>query len=101
MKKTIPKKFKLLGHNIKVRYDNNRMDDMNALGLCEPTFNVLSLAKKTGGKKMPKSTIEHTYWHEVTHRILRAMGENDLYKNEAFVDNFAGCLHQVIKSSKY
>jgi hypothetical protein len=34
------------------------------------------------------------------HLILNAMGEDDLYKNEKFVDLFAGLLHQVLTTSK-
>lgn len=106
MKKTyktdtlIPTTFKILGHTVNVSFNSQRTDDKNALGCLEPDLNTITLADVSKGKQMPKSSIEHTYLHEVVHLILSHMGEDDLYKNEKFVDLFAGLLHQVLSTSK-
>jgi len=43
-----------------------------------------------------KPALEHTYLHELVHAILHCMGRDELYKDEAFVDLFAGLLHQSL-----
>lgn len=48
----------------------------------------------------PREALEHTYLHELVHMVLVAMNEGDLNVNEAFVDMFAGLLHQSMKTSK-
>lgn len=96
----LPTTFQILGHTVNVIFDSQRMDDKNALGYLEPDLNTITLTDVSGGKQMPMSSIEHTYLHEVVHLILRHMGEDELYKNEKFVDLFAGLLHQVLSTSK-
>jgi len=100
MKLPIPKQFSILGHTINVVIDSKRMDDKNALGYLEPWLNKISLCNQSNGDSLPQDAIEHTYLHEVTHLILKCMGKDDLYKDEEFVDLFAGLLHQVLITSK-
>lgn len=97
----VPKKFNLLGHTIVVKMNNDRMSDKNALGYCHPLHNEITLADTTDGKPLQESTIEHTFCHELVHLILNVMNENELYKNEKFVDVFGGLLHQYLKTAKF
>lgn len=97
----IPKSFSILGHEVKILFSDTRMKDKNALGYLEPSMLRIHLAKTEDGEKLPTSIIEHTYLHEVVHKILQEMGELELYRNEKFVDLFAGLLHQVLTTSKY
>lgn len=97
----IPHSFQILGHTVSIVWDENRLDDLNAVGLAEVTLDKITLTKKSDGKTLTSDTIEHTYLHELVHTILKSMGENELYKNERFVDLFAGMLHQILKTSKY
>ncbi|HPQ79380.1 MAG TPA: hypothetical protein PLG47_02940 [Candidatus Dojkabacteria bacterium] len=97
----IPTSFNLLGHTVNVVFDDKSMDDKNALGCCSPTLNTITLTNKNGIDTLPQDVIEHTYWHEVVHFILKTMGEEELYKNEKFVDLFAALLHQILKTSNY
>jgi hypothetical protein len=43
--------------------------------------------------------IRDTFWHEVTHAILKDM-EHPLHKNEAFVTGFSNRLTKAIDSAK-
>lgn len=46
-------------------------------------------------------TLGITYYHELVHAILMTMGQNDLNKDESFVDNFASLLWQAQKTATY
>lgn len=41
---------------------------------------------------------EHTYFHELAHALLMAIGRPDLAENEALVDSLAAALHQYEKT---
>lgn len=43
----------------------------------------------------------NTFYHELTHAILRTMGEYELNSNEKFVCTFSGFLTEAIRSFKY
>lgn len=43
----------------------------------------------------------NTFYHELTHAILRTMGEFELNNNEKFVCTFSGFLTEAIRSFKY
>jgi hypothetical protein len=96
----IPKSFTLMGHTIKVhivslrdwealaeQYDE--MDD--CCGFWVPDSNLIVLLRQ------PKSKLMHTYLHEVTHAVLFYMN-NKLWRNEQFVDQFAGLLSQALET---
>lgn len=97
----VPKEFNLLGHTIAVKTNNDRMGDKHALGYCHPLHNKITLADTTDGKPLQLSVIEHTFCHELVHLILNTMGEDELYKNEKFVDVFGGLLHQYLTTAKF
>ena len=96
----IPKQFNILGYTIDVVYEDDRLNERQLLGQASPNFAKISLRKQVEGKVLPKATLEHTYLHEVVHIVLKAMGEDELYENEKFVDLFAGLLHQILTTSK-
>lgn len=43
----------------------------------------------------------NTFYHELTHAILRTMGEYELNSNEKFVCTFSGFLTEAVRSFKY
>jgi len=53
----------------------------------------------TTGEPYPEREVADTFWHEITHAILKDMG-NDLESNELFVGAFADRLVDVIVSAK-
>lgn len=42
-----------------------------------------------------------TFWHELTHAILKDMGRDELCSNERFVSSFSGRLSKAIDSAKF
>lgn len=93
----IPKQFNILGHVVKVTYDDN----LEGMGEAYNSLNYIKLSKFLKGDELPLSVIEHTYFHELVHVILDSMGEDRLSSSEKFVDTFSGLLHQALKTSKY
>lgn len=49
---------------------------------------------------VPLKMQTHTFWHELTHAILKDMGHR-LEANEEFVDAFARRLNNAIHSAKF
>lgn len=99
----IPKSFTIMGHTIKVhivslrdwealaeQYDE--MDD--CCGFWVPDANLIVLLRQ------PRSKLLHTFHHELTHAILFYMN-NKLWRNEAFVDQFAGLLSQALETGTH
>lgn len=88
--KPLINEFSLGGIKWVISIDNNRLDDLGLLGLCESVKSKISIY--TDG--IDQSLIEQTIYHEVVHAILESIGENELSKNEKFVQGFAVLLHQ-------
>jgi predicted SprT family Zn-dependent metalloprotease len=96
----IPKGFELYGQKITVRIDNERCRKEKAVGLSFLNENIILLANKADGRKIPASKVQQTLLHEVGHFIFYYMNERKLCYNEKFIDVFAGLLHQYLKTKK-
>lgn len=97
----IPNSFDLQSHTIKVVYDDKMLDAERCYGMAEYDQCKITLCNKKGGKPLPASVIQHTFYHETVHLILTAMGEDKKNKNEIFVDTFAGLLCQILNTQKF
>jgi hypothetical protein len=124
-RRKIPKKFSIMGHEYKVILDKDLFDSDDAYGTAEPmkkTIRIQTPKKasltpsqlkkykekmKREGKQIPNNldTIDitnddavETFYHELVHIILDAMGEDKLYSDERFVSLFGRLLHQVDKT---
>lgn len=91
-----------MGHTIKVHIVSERdweslaeqydeMDD--CCGFWVPDSNLIVLLRQ------PKSKLLHTFHHELCHAILFYMN-SPLWRNEKWVDQFAGLLHQALETGK-
>jgi hypothetical protein len=47
-----------------------------------------------------KTTTAHTWFHELVHNLLTALGRDDLNADEGFVDGLAGLLQQAMKTNR-
>jgi hypothetical protein len=83
------KTFTIGGIKWTVKEDNNRLEEMGLLGLCETSKSLISIFSE-----VDTMLVEQTIYHEAVHAILESMGENRLSRNERFVQNFALLLHQ-------
>jgi len=98
--KLIPKQFKLFNQTIKVELKNKLAYNNNNYGEAKYTSNKIRIQKQNEGVSLKKTMVEQTFYHELIHYILNYMGENELGKNEKFVDIFASLLHQYEKTKK-
>lgn len=97
----IPKSFKLFGTTIDVVFDEARMDDKKAFGTSEYGKSLISLSKRDGLDDLSEGKIMDTFYHERTHMILNSMNENELSRNEKFVDVFSKLLRQADETAEY
>lgn len=92
----IPTQFNLLGHTIRVVFVDKLMSEHDLIGEARYLKNEIALQSRMPGIELLRSDIEQSFLHELVHFILNYMGENELRKNEKFVDLFAGMLHQTL-----
>lgn len=52
------------------------------------------------GRRFRHNEVHDTFWHEVTHGILREMGHH-LWRSERFVTRFASLLTRAIESARF
>lgn len=98
----LPISFDLQGRTIEIVVDNEICLKREALGIAHLHSNKISIASIDADDTFLHPTVmEHSTLHETVHFILDAMGEHKLNQNEKFVDQFAGHLHQILKTLKY
>ncbi len=85
----IPKKFKLMGQEINVKFVENLRDETDCIGEAAYRQNEIRLQPSINGNPRPKCLVAQTFCHELTHYILHVMKEDKLSDDEKFVNNFA------------
>ena len=99
----IPKSFELGGCTYTVSLSDKRPEG-SSNSLCAHTIyskNIIEIYTNHVGYEATTDYNELSYYHEITHDILRAMGKDDLNDDESFVETFSNFLHQIMKTSKY
>ena len=98
----VPQTFKLGGRTWEVRVVSKeeitrRADagDEDILGLCIAHDAEILLQE---GQK--PATLQHTFYHELTHALCETLGWKRLNKNEAKVDALGGLLYQYLQTKK-
>lgn len=98
--KKIPDKFQVGGQKIEVRFVK-RCDD-NDLGECCYAGGFIEIANNFGKDDVQSDDSKrNTFFHEMTHAILRTMGEYELNSNEKFVNCFAGFLTEAMSKAVF
>ena len=98
--KKIPKDYQVGGQRIEVR-NVERCDD-NCVGQCCLAGGYIEIAdrfSKDGIQSEDSKT--NTFYHELTHSILRTMGEIELNDNEKFVCSFSSLLTEAMKDAYF
>ena len=90
----IPRDFPCMGHTIRVRWKamrgaNGQYDDEHKTIWLHPAL-----------RKGPRSHLEQTFCHELTHCWLLHSGHLSLYEDEKFVDVHASLLHLYLQGVK-
>lgn len=98
------KQFKLLGHNFKVYYMKriHLPDGTTPYGAYFPDLNKIAIAthSPTNGEVLPQEFIDHTFYHELSHAMMFLMSKQDLFQDEAFIDQLGGLLAQFNATKK-
>lgn len=96
----IPKTFKLGETKYKVQMVRHTAPK-GTMGKVYYDLGRIEIATNSGrnDRSFKQEEIDDTFWHEVTHAILRDMGHR-LWNNEPFVTAFANRLTQVVNTSK-
>lgn len=96
----IPKSFKLGDRPYKVRLVQV-MPGAGRMGEVDHNTRIVTIAHTSNltGRSFKSEEIDDTFWHEVTHAILKDMGHK-LWNNERFVTRFARRLTEVVNTAK-
>lgn len=96
----IPKKIKVGKTLYDVRWFKEICKSEQVVrGVVEYDLNKITMAKTDGKHRYSKKEKEETFWHELTHAILKDM-KHELYDNEKFVIQFSQRLNDAIRSAK-
>lgn len=98
--KKIPSRFKVGGQEIEVK----RVErcDENNVGQCCLCSGLIEIADKFERDTVQSDSSKvNTFYHELTHAILRTMGEFELNDNEKFVCCFAGFLTDAMANAYF
>lgn len=99
----IPERFSLMNRDYTVRHSTpaedaafNKMEEDGEgrlMGLCDFDEARVILAKHKN-----RESFEHTFFHELAHGLLTAIGRPELAEDEALVDAIGAALHQYEKT---
>lgn len=97
---TIPKRFHVGGQDIDVKHvELCEESDLGNIILGQGEIQIANNVSRN----VPQSETSklNTFYHELTHAILKTMGEYELNSNERFVCTFSGFLTEAIRSFEY
>ena len=96
----IPKEFKIGKKRYKVKQVRHTAP-LGTMGSVHYEAGLVEIATNSGrnDRSFKQEEMSDTFWHEVTHAILRDMGHK-LWNNEPFVTAFANRLNQVVNTAK-
>jgi hypothetical protein len=96
----LPKQFQL-GDKVYTVEQVRHTTPRGTMGTISYSDKRIEIATHSGYncRSFKQEEIADTFWHEVTHAILRDMGHK-LWNNESFVSKFSNRLTQVIETAK-
>lgn len=96
----IPKKITLLNSTYTVEIKPDLLDDQGAIGQFDSLKGKIFIQPNSNISPIIQNEIEQTFLHELVHAILYKMEKQELFKDEAFVNQFASLLHQAYLTKK-
>lgn len=97
----IPKQFRIGRTRFNVR-TVRKLRRRGTMGELDTNTNCLTIATQSNlsGRVFKREELTDTFWHEVTHAILKDMG-SEQWDDEHFVTEFSNRLTQVINTAKF
>ena len=96
----IPNKFTVGGQDINVKQvELCENSDLGNIVLGQGEIQIASYVSR--GVPQSDTSKLNTFYHELTHAILRTMGEYELNSNERFVCTFSSLLTEAVRSFDY
>ena len=94
----IPETFQLLGHTYTVKLipAADWPYDQDVYGWSDKEERWIHICDEPRAR----STVEHTFFHELAHHMLWCLGRDSLSDDETFVDLLGGLLHQSFRSAQ-
>ena len=96
MEFNIPNKLKIGGVDYSIKHVEH-CGNYDDFGFWRPQ-GIIELAKQSGGFEISESKKRQTFFHELTHAILFAMGKDELNEDESFVNTFSSFLNEAINT---
>jgi predicted SprT family Zn-dependent metalloprotease len=97
----IPKKIKVAGHWIDVKFPHVFTERGDIKGLAGLNVNKIYLEEKCNGEAYPESRVAEVFLHEMLHFVLQAStGQGMLGEDEGMHTVFASVLFQVLRDNK-
>lgn len=96
----IPSSYEVGGQTIEVR----RVErcEENCVGTCLLAAGYVEVADRFNkDETQSESSKVNTFYHELTHSILKTMGEEELNGNEKFVCGFSSFLTEAMKNAYF
>ncbi len=97
----IPKRFKLLGHTYDVSFEAGMHFNEGRHACSSFEGKWVKLMKHDENYPVSETSIEQSFLHELVHQCLYYTEQQELNKNEGFVDCLAGLLHQAFTTAEY
>lgn len=95
----VPKKIQVGGQDIDVEISQYLpQGDLGDCNVAEGTIKISDTAPNTDTIQST-SSMQNTFYHELTHAILTTMGRFDLNDDEVFVSTFGSFLCEAMKSA--
>lgn len=96
----IPNKFTVGGQDINVKQvELCENSDLGNIILGQGEIQIADFVAR--GVEQSYTSKLNTFYHELTHAILKTMGEYELNNNERFVCTFSSLLTEAVRSFKY
>ena len=92
----IPTELTLMGIPIKIEIDNTFVKRYGRIASIDYIKQIITI-----DTSHPKETVEQALIHEICHMIMYIMGEEELQKNEKFIDILAHLIYQALATAKY
>jgi Zn-dependent peptidase ImmA (M78 family) len=94
----IPKSFELYGRKITI--EEMSQDESSRYGVSGTWHQHLNLIKLSQ-EPMDDHYREHVFFHELAHCLLDLSGQEELSKDESYVDTLGGLIHQFVRSQRF